>query len=440
MADSKLVDGLLLPGGHRAPRRDTLTGPQRGELLGSVGGVIELAELIGAAGDVLEAVTGGEKLVEVGIELVERAEVFARLGLGEPGGMSEVGGVLPARPDIGRPLRGPSGVARQRRGRGRCLRPLRRRRRGRSRLATPLSGTGDEVAHPARHFHQREEPGLRRHVHRAGEPRKPRPVHAPVVLALVMRRRQLHNHHVGGARPRTLLHTHQPMHPQVQRHRHPHAPAHRKVVGDRRDHRRAAVPALPHVPGQQHGVVVPGVHLERAAHRCVEMRHHRGKLAPGVLAQPPVHPHPVAPRHDVRAGARAGGLDALGLAAALRIAVNELTDGLGAHSIAMGSDRGAKSENGVLHNPASGTVPTGPSRHTSGAHATAVPAHSGTGWVIGSSPRVRLLGHGDTRPSHGAPLAVAAPQRAVRIETTHDFAGGHALSFATRGAGTGESG
>ena len=56
-----------------------------------------------------------------------------------------------------------------------------------------------------------------------------------------------------------------------------------------------------------------------------------GESVAGVLAERAVHAHAVAPGDEVGVRLRAPGLDALGLAAAQRIAPGELLDGLGPH-------------------------------------------------------------------------------------------------------------
>ena len=56
-----------------------------------------------------------------------------------------------------------------------------------------------------------------------------------------------------------------------------------------------------------------------------------GESVAGVLVERAVHAHAVAPGDEVGVRLRASGLDAFGLAAAQRIAPDELLDGLGPH-------------------------------------------------------------------------------------------------------------
>ena len=151
------------------------------------------------------------------------------------------------------------------------------------------------------------------------------------VLALVVRRAALHQHRIGGARPDALLHPHQPVHPQVERRRHPDAPARHRVVGHRRDDGGPPVPAVAHVPGEQHRVLAGGVDVESAIDGGVEVRGLLGESVAGVLVERGVHAHAVAPGDEVGVRLRAPGLDALGLAAAQRIAPGELLDALRTH-------------------------------------------------------------------------------------------------------------
>ena len=58
-------------------------------------------------------------------------------------------------------------------------------------------------------------------------------MHPGAVLALVVRRAELHQHRIGGAGPDALLHPHQPVHPQVERRRHPDASAGRGLTRQR---------------------------------------------------------------------------------------------------------------------------------------------------------------------------------------------------------------
>ena len=202
-------------------------------------------------------------------------------------------------------------------------------------LPAPVTGRastiapGDEVAHPARHPHQGPERAAARLVERAGVHREPRRMHPGTVLALVVRRAELHQHRIGGAGPDALLHPHQPVHPQVERRRHPDASAGRGVVGHRRDDGGAPVPEVAHVPGEQHRVLVAGVDVERAVDGGVQVRGLLGESVAGVLVERAVHAHAVAPGDEVGVRLRAPGLDALGHAAAQRIAPDELLDGLG---------------------------------------------------------------------------------------------------------------
>ena len=62
-----------------------------------------------------------------------------------------------------------------------------------------------------------------------------------------------------------------------------------------------------------------------------EVRGLLGESVAGVLAERGVHAHAVAPGDEVGVRLRAPGLDALGLAAAQRIAPDELLDALGPH-------------------------------------------------------------------------------------------------------------
>ena len=151
------------------------------------------------------------------------------------------------------------------------------------------------------------------------------------VLALVVRRAELHQHRIGGAGPDALLHPHQPVYPEIERRRHPDASAGHHVVGHRRDDGGAAVPAVAHVPGEQHRVLAGGVDVECAVDGNVEVRGLLGECVAGVLVEGAVHAHAVAPGDAVGVRSRAPGLDALGLSAAQRIAPDELLDGLGPH-------------------------------------------------------------------------------------------------------------
>ena len=118
------------------------------------------------------------------------------------------------------------------------------------------------------------------------------------------------------------------MHPQVERRRHPDASAAHRVVGHRRDDGGAPAPAVAHVPGEQHRVLAGGVDVESALDGGVEVRGLLGASVAGVLVERGVHAHAVAPGDEVGVRLRAPGLDALGLAAAQRIAPDELLDGL----------------------------------------------------------------------------------------------------------------
>ena len=154
-------------------------------------------------------------------------------------------------------------------------------------------------------------------------------MHPGTVFALVVRRAELRQHRIGGARPDALLHPHQPVHPQVERRRHPDAPAGRGVVGHRRDDGGAAVPEVAHVPGEQHRVLAAGVDVENAIDGGVEVCRLLGEPVAGVLVERAVHAHAVAPGDTVGVRLRAPRLDAFGLAAAQRIAPDELIDALG---------------------------------------------------------------------------------------------------------------
>ena len=127
------------------------------------------------------------------------------------------------------------------------------------------------------------------------------------------------------------LHPHQPVHPQVERRRYPDAPAAHRVVGHRRDDGGAPVPELAHVPGEQHRVIAGGVDVECAVDGGVEVGCLFGEPVAGVLVERVLHAHAAAPGDEVGVRLRAPGLDALGLAAAQRIAPDELLDGLGPH-------------------------------------------------------------------------------------------------------------
>ena len=148
------------------------------------------------------------------------------------------------------------------------------------------------------------------------------------VLALVVRRAHLQQHRIGAAGPDALLHPHQPVHPEIQRRRHPDASARHRVVGHRRDDGGAPVPELAHVPGEQHRVLAGGVDVENAIDGGVEVRGQLGACVAGVLVERALHAHTVTPGDEVDVRLRASGLDALGLAAAQRIAPGELLDGL----------------------------------------------------------------------------------------------------------------
>ena len=137
-------------------------------------------------------------------------------------------------------------------------------------------------------------------------------MHPGTVLALVVRRAELHQHRIGGAGPDTLLHPHQPVHPQVERRRHPDASARRRVAGHRRDDGGAPVPDLAHVPGEQHRVLVAGVDVEGAVDGGVQVRGLFGEPVAGALVERTVHAHAVAPGDEVGVRLRAPGLDALG--------------------------------------------------------------------------------------------------------------------------------
>ena len=156
-------------------------------------------------------------------------------------------------------------------------------------------------------------------------------MHPGTVLALVVRRAELQQHRVCGARPDALLHPHQPVHPQVERRCHPDASARHRVVGHRRDDGGAPVPEVAHVPGEQYRVLAGGVDVECALDGGVEVRGLLGECVAGVLVERGVHAHAVAPGDAVGVRLRAPGLDALGHAAAQRIAPDELLDGLRPH-------------------------------------------------------------------------------------------------------------
>ena len=112
---------------------------------------------------------------------------------------------------------------------------------------------------------------------------------------------------------------------------HPDASAGHRVVGHRRDDGGTAVPEVAHVPGEQHRVLAGGVDVECAVDGGVQVRALLGECVAGVLVERAVHAHAVAPGDEVGVRLRAPGLDALGLAAAQRIAPDELLDGLGPH-------------------------------------------------------------------------------------------------------------
>ena len=83
-----------------------------------------------------------------------------------------------------------------------------------------------------------------------------------------------------------------------------------------------------------------------------EVRHLFGEPVAGVLVERALHAHAVAPGDGVGVFLRASGLDALGLAAAQRIAPDELLDGLGPHLQSEGA--GGRGEVGVRHGPRTG--------------------------------------------------------------------------------------
>ena len=85
------------------------------------------------------------------------------------------------------------------------------------------------------------------------------------------------------------------------------------------------------MPGEQHRVLAGGVDVESAVDGGVEVRGHLGESVAGVLVERGVHAHAVAPGDEVGVRLRSPGLDALGHAAAQRIAPHELLDALGPH-------------------------------------------------------------------------------------------------------------
>ena len=74
---------------------------------------------------------------------------------------------------------------------------------------------------------------------------------------------------------------------------------------------------------------LPAVDVESAVDGGVQVRGHFGEPVAGVLVERAVHAHAVASGDEVGVRLRAPGLDALGHAAAHRIAPDELLDGLG---------------------------------------------------------------------------------------------------------------
>ena len=76
---------------------------------------------------------------------------------------------------------------------------------------------------------------------------------------------------------------------------------------------------------------LPAWTSSRAVDRGVQVRRLLGEPVAGVLVERAVHAHAVAPGDEVGVRLRAPGLDALGHAAAQRIAPDELLDGLGPH-------------------------------------------------------------------------------------------------------------
>ena len=103
-----------------------------------------------------------------------------------------------------------------------------------------------------------------------------------------------------------------------------------RVVGHRRDDGGAPVPELAHVPGEQHRVLAGGVDVENALDGGVKVRGLLGECVAGVFVERALHAHAVTPGDEVGVRLRAPGLDALGLAAAQRIAPGGLLDALGA--------------------------------------------------------------------------------------------------------------
>ena len=97
---------------------------------------------------------------------------------------------------------------------------------------------------------------------------------------------------------------------------------------------------------------LPGVNVERAVDGGVQVRGLLGEPVAGVLVERALHAHAVAPGDGVGVFLRASGLDALGLAAAQRIAPDELLDGLGPHLQSEGA--GGRGEVGVRHGPRTG--------------------------------------------------------------------------------------
>ena len=83
------------------------------------------------------------------------------------------------------------------------------------------------------------------------------------------------------------------------------------------------------MPGEQHRVLADGVDVESAVDGNVKVRRLLGVSVAGVLVERAVHAHAVAPGDEVGVRLRAPGLDAFGLAAAQRIAPDELLNGLG---------------------------------------------------------------------------------------------------------------
>ena len=181
--------------------------------------------------------------------------------------------------------------------------PARRdRRRGRRlgvRAASASTAAGDQVPHPQRGLHQRAKARLHRRDHGALKPRHRRHVRTRTVLALVERAGELEQQPVGGARPRTLLHAHQPVHPHIQRRGAAKPHPRRHVVAHRRGDEGAARELVAHHPGHDDVVLEVRVHGERPPDVRLHLVGDDHETMTRMLVEHPVDLDCVAPGDDV---------------------------------------------------------------------------------------------------------------------------------------------